>query len=125
MGPKAVKVMKQSPLNQLYPDAGWTVLFTKFGDLLRQDYDWSRNVAEIKSPVMLVFADADAVHTAHVMDIFALLGSGLRDAGLDGSGRPTAQLAVLPGMTHYNILSFPTLSTLVTRFLDALMSEAE
>jgi pimeloyl-ACP methyl ester carboxylesterase len=119
MGPEAAKLMKQTPLNQLYPDADWAALFTKLGNLLKQDYDWSKDVAAIKSPVMLVFADADAVRTAHVMEFFALMGGGQRDAGMDGSGRSTAQLAVLPGMTHYNILSFPTLDALVTKFLDA------
>jgi hypothetical protein len=80
------------------------VLFTKLGDLLKQDYDWSKDVAAIKSPVMLVLADADAVRTAHIMEFFALFGGGQRDAGLDGSGRPTAQLAVLPGMTLSPVL---------------------
>lgn len=125
MGPEAAKVMKQSPLNQLYPDADWTALFTKLGDLLKQDYDWSKDVAAIKSPMTLVFADADAVRTTHVMEFFALLGGGQRDAGMDGSGRPIAQLAVLPGMTHYDILSFPTLAALVMRFLDAPMLKDE
>jgi pimeloyl-ACP methyl ester carboxylesterase len=81
-------------------------------------------VAAIKSPVMLVFADADAIRTAHIMEFFALLGGGNRDAGLDGSGRPTAQLAILPGVTHYDILSFPALAALVTPFLDAPMPDA-
>ena len=85
-GAEVAKVMKQSPLNQLYPDADWTALFTKLGDLLRQDYDWSKDVAAIKSPVMLVFADADAVRTAHVIEFFVLLGGGRLDAGMDGSG---------------------------------------
>ncbi|MDQ1255399.1 MAG: hypothetical protein QG646_4685 [Euryarchaeota archaeon] len=121
MSPEVAKLMKQSPLNQLYPDTDWTVLFTKIGDLLRQDYDWSKDVAAIKSPMMLVFADADAVHTVHIMEFYALLGGGQRDAGMDGSGRPTGQLAVLPGMTHYNILSFPTLDELITKFIDIPM----
>jgi pimeloyl-ACP methyl ester carboxylesterase len=124
MGPEAAKFMKQSPLYQLYPDADWAVLFTKLGDLLRQDYDWSKDVAAIKSPVMIVFADADAIRTAHIMEFFALLGGGRRDAGLDGSGRPTARLAILPGVTHYDILSFPALAALVTTFLDAPMPAA-
>lgn len=119
MGPEAAKYMSQSPLAQLYPDTDWAMLFTKLGDLLRQDYDWSKDVGAIKSPVMIIFADADAVRTAHAMEFYALLGGGQRDAGLDGSGRPTARLAILPGMTHYDILSFPTLATLVTAFLDA------
>ena len=68
---------------------------------------------------MIVFADADAVRTAHVMEFFGLLGGGHQDADLDGSGRPAAQLAILPGLTHYNIGSSPMLATVVTPFLDA------
>ena len=56
---------------------------------------------------MIVFADADAVRTAHIMEFFGVLGGGQRDAGLDGSGRPANQLAILPGLTHYNINSSP------------------
>jgi pimeloyl-ACP methyl ester carboxylesterase len=121
MGPEAAKFMKQSPLYQLYPDADWAVLFTKLGDLLRQDYDWSKDVAALKAPTMLVFADADAIRAAHVMEFFGLLGGGQKDAGLDGSGRPTAQLAILPGFTHYTILSSSALAAVVTPFLDAPM----
>ena len=94
-------------------------LFTKLGDLLRKDYDWSKEVAAIKAPTMIVFADADAVRTTHIMEFFDLLGGGQKDAGLDGSGRPVAQLAILPGLTHYNISSSPALATAVTPFLDA------
>jgi pimeloyl-ACP methyl ester carboxylesterase len=119
MGPETAKWMGQSPLSKLYPDIDWAALFTKLHDLLGQDYDWSKEVAAIKSPVMIVFADADAVRTAHVVEFFALLGGGLRDAGLDGSGRPAARLAILPGMTHYDVLTSPALPALVTAFLDA------
>jgi pimeloyl-ACP methyl ester carboxylesterase len=119
MGPATAAGMKQSPLSQLYPDVNWSVLFTKLGDLLRKDYDWSKEVAAIKVPPMLVFADADAVRPAHIVDFFGLLGGGQKDAGLDGSGRPVAQLAILPGLTHYNISSSPALAKAVTPFLDA------
>jgi pimeloyl-ACP methyl ester carboxylesterase len=125
MGPAAARWMKQSPLYQLYPSVNWPGLFTKLGDLLRQDYDWSKEVAAIKAPTMLVFADADAVRTTHVPEFFGLLGGGQRDAGLDGSGRPVARLAILPGVTHYNILSSATVADLVTPFLDAPMLEAK
>jgi pimeloyl-ACP methyl ester carboxylesterase len=124
MGPEAAKFMKESPLSQLYPDADWPRLFTKLGNLLQQDYDWSKGVAAIKSPVMITFADADAVRTEHAMEFFRLLGGGQKDAGMDGSGRPVGQLAILPGMTHYNILAFPLLATLVNTFLDIPMPEA-
>ena len=111
IGPSAAEGMKQSPLYQLYPNINWSRLFTKLGELLRKDYDWSKEVATIKAPTMIVFADADAVRTAHIMEFFGLLGGGQKDAGLDGPGRPVAQLAILPGLTHYNISSSPALAT--------------
>ena len=119
MGPDAARFMSQSPLAQLYPNKDWEALFTKLGHLMRQGFDWSKDVAKIKSPVMIIFADADTYLTSHIMEFFALLGGGQRDAGLDGSGRPTARLAILPNATHYDIISSPTLSSIVTSFLDA------
>jgi hypothetical protein len=101
------------------------VLLAKLGDLLRKDYDWSKEVATIKAPTMIVFADADAVRPAHIIEFFGLLGGGQKDAGLDGSGRPTNQLAILPGLTHYNISSNPTLATVVPPFLDAPLPGAK
>ena len=121
MGPAAAEGMKRSPLYQLYPNVNWAVLFTKLGDLLKKDYDWSKEVAAIKASTMIVFADADAVRPAHVIEFFGLLGGGQKDAGLDGSGRPANQLAILPGLTHYNMSSSPALATSVTPFLDAPM----
>jgi pimeloyl-ACP methyl ester carboxylesterase len=123
MGPEAAKFMNQSPLSQLYPDTDWAALFGKLGDLLRQDYDWSKQVAAIKPPMMIAFADADAIRTAHILEFFTLLGGGRKDAGMDGCGRPAARLAILPGTTHYDILSTPTLAALVKPFLDIPMSE--
>lgn len=119
MGPAGAEAMKQSPLYQLYPGANWLRLFTKLGDLLKQDYDWSKEVATIKAPTMLIFADADAVTMTHITEFFGIFGVGKHDAGLDGSGRPNAQLAILPGVTHYNILSSATVVGVVTPFLDA------
>jgi pimeloyl-ACP methyl ester carboxylesterase len=117
MGPEAAKFMSQSPLAGLYPNKDWGQLFTKLGDLLRRDYDWSMDVVALKPQVMLVYADADAVRTAHVLEFFALLGGGKRDAGMDGSSRPKVQLAILPGMTHYDVLTYPTLAGLIENFL--------
>lgn len=121
MGPENAKFMKQSPLSQLYPGVDWGKLFAKLGDLQRRDYDWSRHVPAIQAPVLIVFADADAVRPAHIVEFFELLGGGKRDAGLDGSARPVNQLAIVPGLTHYNIVSSPALANVVTPFLDASM----
>ncbi|MSR56429.1 MAG: alpha/beta hydrolase [Planctomycetaceae bacterium] len=123
LGPALGESMKQTPLYKLYPSVNWSKLFTKLGDLLRQDYDWSQDVAAINVPTLLVFADADAIRMTHILEFFALLGGGQKDGGLDGSGRPTAQLAILPGFTHYDLLSSPALVSVVNPFLDASISE--
>jgi hypothetical protein len=42
-----------------------------------------------------------------------------RTSAWDGSGISTARLAILPGLTHYNIFLSRLLATTVTSFLDA------
>jgi hypothetical protein len=68
-------------------------------------------------PTMLVFSDADSVPVTHMAEFFGLLGGGHRDAGWDGSDRPSARLAVLPGLTHYDIVGAPALPAAVIPFL--------
>jgi pimeloyl-ACP methyl ester carboxylesterase len=130
MGPEAVEPMKQTPLYQLYASVApkpddWPVLLTKLGQLLGQDYDWSKDVAAIKVPTLIVVGDADAVRTAHAVELFGLFGGGKADAGWDGSGMSNARLAILPATTHYTIFSSPTLASTVTPFLDAPSPEAK
>ena len=68
MGPETGAVMRHSPLATMHPRVNWPTLFAKIGDMERQNYDWSADVARINSPTMLVFADADAVAPAHVVE---------------------------------------------------------
>ena len=129
MGPGAAEPMKQTPMYQMYARIApkpedWPVLLTKLGELLRKDYDWSKDVAAIQAPTLLVFGDADAVRTEHAVQFFELLGGGKKDGGWDGSGMSNARLAILPGLTHYSIFSSPMLATAVTPFLDAPMPGA-
>ena len=129
MGPAAAEPMKQTPMYQVYASVApkpedWPVLLTKLGQLLKQDYDWSNDVAAIEAPTLIVVGDADSVRTAHAVELFGLLGGGKADAGWDGSGMPNARLAILPGTTHYNIFFSPALASAVTPFLDAPLPEA-
>jgi pimeloyl-ACP methyl ester carboxylesterase len=124
MGPAAAEPMKQTPMYPLYARVAprpedWPLLLTKLGELLRKDYDWSKEVAAIKAPTLLVYGDADAIRTAHALEFFELLGGGQKDGGWDGSGVSNARLAILPGLTHYNIFSSPALAAAVTPFLEA------
>jgi hypothetical protein len=101
MGPALAPMLMQSPVYEAYSRVAprvedFPVLLDKTGDLLRRDYDWSAEIGRITAPVMLVFADADAVRPAHIVEFYALLGGGLRDANWDGSARPVAGLASCP-----------------------------
>src|SRR5439155_24799152 len=125
----AAESMKQTPMYQVYAriaprPADWPVLLTKVGDLLRKDYNWSDDVSAIKASTLLAFGDADAVRTAHAVLFFELLGGGKKDGGWVGSGVSNARLAILPGLTHYNIFSSPALAYAVTPFLDARLPRA-
>ena len=122
--PHMGETMRQSPLATRYPEADWETIFAKIGEMETQEYDWSAEVAAMTAPTMLVFADADSIRPAHMVEFYALLGGGQRDAGLDGSLRPAARLAILPGTTHYDILAFPGLTEIVTTFLDAPLAPA-
>jgi len=124
LGPEAAAVMMQSPLYETYAQVAprvqdWPLLISRLGELLARDYDWSAGLTAITAPVMLVFADADSIFPAHMVEFFALLGGGLRDAGWDGASRPRGQLAILPGTTHYDISVRPALAEAVIPFLDA------
>ena len=117
MGPEAAESMTQSPLYDLYPHANWRALIT-LSDLLRRDYDWSKDVEALKSQTMLVYADADAVRMAHIVEFFGLLGAARRRrAGRYGK---TRELAIVPGETHYDV-GLPKLAAVVEPFLDAPM----
>lgn len=130
LGPAVAEQLKQSPLYQTYSriapnPANWPVLVTKMGDLLRKDFDWATDIVGIKAPTLLVFGDADSMRPEHVVEFFELLGGGKKDGGWDGSGISNARLAILPGLTHYNIFSSPALAPTVLPFLDAPMAGAK
>jgi pimeloyl-ACP methyl ester carboxylesterase len=116
--------MKETPMYQSYVSVApnpehFPVLLDKMGDMLRQDYDWSAEVAALKVPTMIVFGDSDGVPPTHAAQFFELLGGGKADPGWDGTGMPNARLAILPGTTHYNIFYSPALAPTVIPFLDA------
>jgi pimeloyl-ACP methyl ester carboxylesterase len=130
LGAAMAEQMKPSPIYKAYArnaprPADWPVVISKVGDLLRQEYDWSKDVTAMKVPTMLVFGDADSIRPAHEVEFFQLLGGGMKDAGWDGSGMSNARLAILPGATHYNMLESPLLAPAVTSFLDAPMPAAK
>jgi len=67
---------------------------------------------------MIVAGDADGLPPRHAVEFFELLGGGQHDAGWDRSGMTRHRLAILPGVTHYDINFSPKLATAVAWFLD-------
>ena len=67
---------------------------------------------------MLVFADADAITLEHIMACYQAFGGGQRDAGMDGSLRAAARLAIVPGTTHYDIMGTTAVARLAGEFLE-------
>jgi len=115
-------LLSQSPLYGAWvsiapePDS-FPALIDANGELLRRPYDWSLEVSSLPMPVLLAYGDADSISPAAAAEFFALLGGGQRDAGWDGSARPASRLAILPGVTHYNILGAAPLAGIVADFL--------
>src|SRR5690606_37612665 len=107
-----------TPLASLYPDVNWETMFRKTGELANQSYDWSESVAEITSPTLLIFADADAIRTEHMAEFYELLGGGQRDAGLDGSLRSPNSLAIIPNTTHMTLLGSAAVMQFASEFLE-------
>src|SRR5438093_2084128 len=123
VGPAAAEAMKQTPMYQMYASLAprpedWPRLLGKMGDAMKEDFDLTAQVAGIKATTMIVAGDADIFPPAHAVEVFGLFGGGKRDGGWDGSGRPKARLAILPGVTHYAMGSAPALASTVAPFLD-------
>jgi pimeloyl-ACP methyl ester carboxylesterase len=123
MGPEIAEPFKQTPMYQAYERIAprkedWPVLVTQLTTAMKIDYDWSADVARLPMPVMIVAGDADGLPPSHSVEFFGLLGGGKRDANWDRSGMTHHRLAILPGLTHYDINLSPTLSQAVIPFLD-------
>ena len=124
MGPETAEPLKQSPMYEAYVRIAprkedWPVLVTQLTTALKVDYDWSDDVARLPMPVMIVLGDADGIPPSHAVEFFSLLGGGKRDANWDHSGMTRHRLAVLPGLTHYDINMSPALAQTVIPFLDS------
>jgi pimeloyl-ACP methyl ester carboxylesterase len=123
MGPAAGEVLKQSPLFEAYQRVAprvedWPILVEQVSEGVKIEYDWSSEIPGLSMPVMIVVGDADGIPPSHAVEFFNLLGGGLRDANWDRSGLTPHRLAILPGVTHYDINEVPALSAAVIPFLD-------
>jgi pimeloyl-ACP methyl ester carboxylesterase len=121
----AAEFMKETPMYQLYQRVAprpedFPRLLTKIGESMSKDFDFTEEVRGLQMPTLVVAADADMAPPSHYVEVFKLLDGGLRDGGWMGEGRPKGghALAILPGLTHYNIFSSPLFAATTLAFLE-------
>jgi len=121
----AAEFMTDTPMYRLYqrvaPRPGdFPRLLDKIGEAMAKDFDFTEDVRGLQMPTLIVAADADMAPPSHYAEVFSLLDGGLRDGGWTGEGRSKGghALAILPGLTHYNIFGSPLLVATVLAFLD-------
>jgi len=98
-----------------YSEARPKVLPDKIGQAMAQDFDLTEEVRGLQVPTPIVAADADMAPPSHYVEVFNLL-----DGGWMGEGRPKGghALAILPGLTHYDVFSSPLFAAVTLAFLD-------
>lgn len=106
------KFAKEWPEPRRFPQ-----FLDKMGRMLGESYDWSKEVSKLPMPVMLVYADHDSVSQRHIADFFARLGGGISEPGWQNTKFTRARLAVIPGYSHYNLMTSSELPPIVERFL--------
>ena len=124
MNAAAAEFMKDTPMYELYMRVAprpedFPRLLDKIGQAMSQDFDLTEEVRGLTVPTLFACADADMFPPSHAVEVFELLGGGQRDGGWQGEGRPVHALAILPGLTHYDIFMSPVLAAAVLAFLDA------
>jgi pimeloyl-ACP methyl ester carboxylesterase len=87
-------------------------------------FDWSADVRRLTMPVMLIYADHDSISIRHVAEFFALLGGGIAEPGWQNTKFTNARLAIVPGFSHYNMMSSTDLPSIILKFLADPMTGA-
>src|SRR5947209_1058550 len=122
----AAEFMKDTPMYEVYHRVAprsedFPKLLEKLGAYMAKDFDFSEDVRGLQMPTLIMAADADMAPPSHYVDVFKLLDGGLRDGGWMSENRPKGghALAILPGLTHYNIVNSQLFAAATLAFLDA------
>jgi pimeloyl-ACP methyl ester carboxylesterase len=121
----AAEFMKDTPMYESYARVAprpedFPRLLDKIGESMAVPFDYTEQARSIQVPWLIVAADADMAPPSHYVEVFALVDGGQRDGGWTGEGRPKGghALAILPGLTHYDIFMSPLFATTAVSFLD-------
>lgn len=119
----AAAFMKDTPMYKSYVAVApypedFPKLLDALGNFMRQDRDFSTDVAKLKMPVMLAYGDSDMYKPEHEIKFYQMLGGGLRDAGWMRETMSQNRLAIIPNRTHYDVFFAPELTAAALPFLN-------
>jgi pimeloyl-ACP methyl ester carboxylesterase len=125
VGAGMAEMMKETPMYQSYVAVApnpedFPQLLDRMGELMRTPYDWRDDVKKLEMPVMLAYGDSDMIRLEHIVEVYQLLGGGLKDAGWMREHMSQNRLAILPDLTHYEAFMAPVLAQTVLRFLNGV-----
>ena len=125
VGAAAADALKGTPMYEGYVAVAprpedFPRLLDKISASMKKPFDFTEEVRGVTVPTLIIAADADMAPPSHYVEFFKLLDGGLRDGGWMGEGRPKGghALAILPGLTHYNLGISPLFSAVTLSFLD-------
>lgn len=123
VGAEMAEAMKGTPMYQSYVKIApnpkdFPKLLDQIGELVAKPYNWSEDVKTLTMPVMLIYGDSDMFRPEHIVDFYQLLGGGLKDAGWQRENMSQNRLAILPNLTHYEIIMAPELARTALPFLN-------
>jgi len=82
---------------------GFPTLVRKLIQLEKEPMAWEKEVAAMKTPVLIISGDADVATLEHSVAMFRLLGGGIM--GDMGKPLPASRLAVLPATSHTAVIT--------------------
>ena len=126
VGAAAAEVLKDTPMYELYQRVAprpedFPRLLDKIGEGCARSSTSARRSAACGCRRWSSRPTRDMAPPSHYVEVFELLDGGLRDGGWMGEGRPKGghALAILPGLTHYNLAESPLFAAVTLAFLDA------
>ena len=123
VGAQMAEAMKGTPMYESYIKLApnpedFPKLLDRIGELMSRSFNWSEDIKGLEIPVMLIYGDSDMLQLEHVVDFYQLLGGGLKDAGWMRENMSQNRLAILPGLTHYDIFLAPECAETSMTFLN-------
>jgi pimeloyl-ACP methyl ester carboxylesterase len=118
----AAEHMKNTPMYEGYAKvapnpADFPRLLDAIGALMAKHFDYSAQVAKLTMPIELIYGDSDMFTLESIVKFYKAIGGGQRDAGWQRENMVQNRLAILPGVTHYELGENPEMARTALAFL--------